>query len=132
MTFEADRKDLQNGDILQDGKIVGGIISVFRDWKNEGQVDNHYKPLFPQYELTSPMILDALEKVGAPGNRESFDCMLESSPSADCEVWFGNPEEEYKHFIFVFEDGLMDLWFDLGLVDTAQAREIATNFSVDQ
>jgi len=131
MTFEADRKDLQNGNIYRDETIVGGLISVPRTWEEEEPVTPN-QPLYSPSKITADAILAAMEEAGAPGDRESFDYMLESSLSADCEVWYGNREEEYKHYIYVFEDGLMDLWFDQGLVDAEQANKIAADFSVDR
>lgn len=119
-----------NGTLLRDGEIIGGVLNCpySREVLDSPEFVQIHSANFHMYSET---ILSTLEAAGAPGgDLSSFDHMMESSPYTDCEVWLGNPEREYEHFLYFFEDGILSLWLDLSLVDNEAAQDIAANFSV--
>lgn len=119
-----------NATLFQDGQVIGGVIAC--PYSKKVLKATEASPIssgnFVEY---SEFIITTLETAGVPGTGSPpFDRMMDSSILADCDLWLGSPEEEYQHYLYFFEDGILTLWLDLTLVNRSEAAGIVDGFSV--
>lgn len=127
--FRQDNKT-RKGEILLEDQVVGGVLKCIYSQ----EIVNSQEPAqinSQTFSVYSDVIMTTLQAADAPGAEPSaFDRMMDSSPYADCQIWFGNQTQEYRHYLFFSENGILDLWFDLSQVEINAADDIAANLSI--
>lgn len=65
-------------------------------------------------------------------NIANYDYLHSGSLYANSQIWFGNPQEEYIHYLYFTDSIGYDLWFDLNHIDPEEAISIAQSVSIKQ
>lgn len=74
----------------------------------------------------TPDILHTLSANGVEvADNANYDYLHSGSLYANSEIWFGNSQEEYIHFLYFTDSIGYDLWFNLGHIDLQIASSIA-------
>lgn len=118
-------------DILCDGEVVGGVLLCPYPPKF---LKSTQPPRILPYYITreeADIILQALENAKAPGTGwKHFDQSVQTCTHGDINVWFGNLEEEYEHHVYLLDDGVVSLWFDMKKIDKEDKALFTTGFEV--
>lgn len=121
-----------NAEILRDGQTIGKVVNCLYTQRILGSTKpSDIHSLSFHIPLYSEIILATLEAADVPGtDLASFDRMMEGSLYTDCQIWLGNREQEYQYYLYLFEEGILALWFDLSQTELSRTYEIAAGFSV--
>lgn len=108
------------------GTLIGGLIQ-FRSPDERCLLDA------TQYADEIRAILEA--KGVTIANNPEFDFIMTASTAAPdpnaAEMWFGNTEAEYMHYLFFTKNVGYDLWFDLNAVSSEIQREVLESCVVE-
>ncbi|MBQ8622195.1 MAG: hypothetical protein IJ422_07770 [Oscillospiraceae bacterium] len=118
-------------DILYHGEVVGGVLTCPYPRKFLKSTEPPRIVPLDITRLQAEVILQAMENADAPGTGwKHFDQSMQSCDPCDYIVWFGNRKEEYEHHLYLLDDGVVSLWFDLKKIDKEDADFFASGFTV--
>ena len=109
-------------DFIQDGKQVGGIVIV--DISNE-MLDAPYENLLRISDMLSQQLMPNVDSektmfMGAGGNEYAY-----------MEVYTGDDQIRYFHYLFRGEAHNYDVWFACDLIDADAIAKIIASISAD-
>lgn len=111
-----------NGKTLYlDGKKIGGIIPF--------NIPEEVYTTTPQEQ--GKVYWDMLKKAGVKEvDDSSYAKTMSSCLYAERQVWFGNDEQEFMHYLFMAYYSGCDLWFDRTQISAEEEKRIVSGIVV--